>query len=336
MRRLARKLWEGSFALAPFPLVRHLIAQELIAPCYHMVSSDPPAHVRHLYPCPTIDAFEQELEILLRHFRPISLSDLHKAVLECDRAPAGYFFLSFDDGFRELYDHIAPICLSKGIPATFFLTTGFLANSSLGFRHKASVLVERCRQLTERQRRELLRVLCDGHDEQCCEPPEIARWLLSLTHAHSDILDRCAALVGVDFAEYLKIVKPYLTHEQVEHLLAQGFTIGAHSVTHPAFASLSLDEQSSEVHCSLAHLHERFVFDINSFALPFTSNGISPEFYRAIFADRSLDLLFSDRVGPGRDGRVIRRISMETSGQPLEVLLRNEARVHARMYFPGG
>ena len=36
--------------------------------------------------------------------------------------------LTFDDGFRELHDVVAPILLRKGIPATFFVNSAFIDN----------------------------------------------------------------------------------------------------------------------------------------------------------------------------------------------------------------
>ena len=43
---------------------------------------------------------------------------------------------------REATSVIAPICREKGVPATFFLTTGFLDNRALGDRHLASLLLQ--------------------------------------------------------------------------------------------------------------------------------------------------------------------------------------------------
>ena len=59
--------------------------------------------------------------------------------------PPNSFLLTFDDGFREIYDIIAPILLDKGIPATFFISSGFLDNRELCYQHKASLLVEKVR-----------------------------------------------------------------------------------------------------------------------------------------------------------------------------------------------
>lgn len=43
---------------------------------------------------------------------------------------------------RQCYDVILPILEAKGIPATFFINSGFIDNKDLFFRFKASFLID--------------------------------------------------------------------------------------------------------------------------------------------------------------------------------------------------
>src|SRR5205814_9799266 len=53
------------------------------------------------------------------------------------------FHLTFDDGFREMYDIVAPILERAGAPATFFLNTAFLDGGGLAHHNALSVLLDR-------------------------------------------------------------------------------------------------------------------------------------------------------------------------------------------------
>src|SRR5690242_8692376 len=133
MKTILRRTWRQSFEAMPLLVIRSLTRRGVIAPCYHLVSDRPPLHVRYLYECRGEQDFRAELDLLLRHFKPLSLTELARAIERDGRAPDGSLFLTFDDGFREASEYIAPICLEKGVPATFFLNTAFLDNRTLCF-----------------------------------------------------------------------------------------------------------------------------------------------------------------------------------------------------------
>jgi peptidoglycan/xylan/chitin deacetylase (PgdA/CDA1 family) len=278
-----------------------------VAPCYHLVSDHPPIHIQHLYQCRDVADFGRELDWLLRHFRPICLKELTRCILEDGRQPDGTFFFSCDDGVREVSEYIAPICLSKGIPATFFLTTGFLDNRTLFFRHKASILIHRCEVLGRKRSIDVLRKF-----DSWTGTADIATFFLSIKYQQTAVLDRCAELLEMDFEAYLKEEKPYLTSEQVKGLLKQGFDIGGHSVDHPLYADLSFDEQLRQTRACMAELGSRFGVTVKGFAFPFVSDGVAPEFYSSILAEGTADMVFCLGGMPrGGAGRAVERFGVE-------------------------
>lgn len=306
----------------PFPLIGSLASRGVVAPCYHLVSDDPPPHVRHLYRCRTIAEFAAELDLLLRRFKPLSLSELVRAIRDNGRAPDGSLFLSFDDGVAEVSEPIAGVCHAKGVPATFFLTSGFLDNRMLFFRHKASILAERCAALGRERSFGILQRLDAWHGAG--DPGE---FLLSLKYQQTAVLDQCAALLEVDFEAYLRSAKPYLTGEQVNGVLKRGFEIGGHSVDHPLYADLSLEDQLAQTRLCMAELRGRFQTPVQGFAFPFVSDGVGPEFYQTILGENTADLIFCLGGEPAvRSPRLVQRFGVEErNSRSLQVLLRAEA-----------
>ena len=109
--------------IIPFSFIKRIGFGKLIIPYYHVVSDEAVPHISHLYKHKRTRQFIDDLEFLLKHYSPIGLWDLIGWVRGKNNPPPNCFLLTFDDGFREIYDVIAPILSDKGIPATFFINS---------------------------------------------------------------------------------------------------------------------------------------------------------------------------------------------------------------------
>jgi peptidoglycan/xylan/chitin deacetylase (PgdA/CDA1 family) len=72
--------------------------------------------------------FESFCHFFLDNFRVVSLSE-QVAKARAGRSAAGTLAITFDDGYRDNYEVAAPILRKLGLPATFFVTTGFVGSS---------------------------------------------------------------------------------------------------------------------------------------------------------------------------------------------------------------
>ncbi len=313
MTNAVQQAWNAMARVLPDPLLARLSGGELVAPCFHLVTEGPaPPHVRHLFRCPDVPSFKLDLDRLLKGRTPVSLQDLEKSAMDGRPLPPNSVFISFDDGMREMADIVAPVCRAKGVPATFFLTTGFLDNRSLFYRHKASMLLDALETSPEASRRLNSQKLCEHFANLGMPLVEITDFLLRVRYQEAGLLDECARIIGVDFERYLRERKPYLTGEQVKGLLNQGFSIGAHSVDHPLFADLDLAEQIRQTRESLEHLASAFKIPVRTFAFPFVSTGVERSYYDCVFKMKLVDLLFCIGGMPeGYPRRIISRFGVE-------------------------
>ena len=128
--------------LRPLPLtaLSRLIPRDPIGFYYHAVTERQLPHVRHLNTCKTPREFEQDLDFLTRNFAPISYDDLQSSPSSDRGRPRA--LVTFDDGLRECYEVARPLLLKRGIPAIFFVTTDFLDNRRLFYKHKVSLCIE--------------------------------------------------------------------------------------------------------------------------------------------------------------------------------------------------
>jgi len=299
--------------------------QNLFLPFYHTVSNQELIHIKHLYPVRDEKRFKEDLHFLLKHFKPIAVDELSEIASGEKSAAENSFFLSFDDGLSEIYDVIAPVLKEMGIPAAFFVNSSFVDNKELFYRFKCSILVEsiQSKPTSEAVQAKIDEVLVK-HSNSTQSP---VQRILAIKYDQKGVLDEIGALLEVDFAEYLNSNKPYLTTQQIEGLIDDGFVIGAHSEDHPEYSCLSLEEQLSQTQCSMQFLNEKFKIDSKLFSFPFTDYGVSKDFFRNIFdtGNNIADISFGS-AGLKKESfsNHFHRVAMDSSNLPAEKIIATE------------
>lgn len=72
------------------------------------------------------DVFARQIELFARHFSIMSLRDAIQCRAEHGRWPDRAMAITFDDGYANNLNIAAPILQRLGVPATFFVTAGFI------------------------------------------------------------------------------------------------------------------------------------------------------------------------------------------------------------------
>ena len=268
-----------------------IIRLPLLAPFYHFVSDEEVPHIKHLFGHRTIDQFKEDMEFFLKYYHPITLNDVLVYARTGNRLPEKSFFLSFDDGLRENYDIIAPILKEMGIPATFFVTTAALDNSDMLYKHKASLLVDHLATLQPKNLGGARSVLA----KYGIQNNDSAAGVLSVTYKSRDVLDEIARSFDLDFEEYLARKRPYLSTSEIKRLISEGFTVGAHSIDHPLYAELSIEEQLRQTRESVNAVTQAFELNYRTFAFPFFDKGVSKRFFSRVLTENIVDVVFGSR-----------------------------------------
>ena len=275
-------------SLLPLSLLRRASGTRFLLPYYHVVSDEDLAHIKHLFQYPSVGAFAAALDFFLRNFRPVSVADLVAHVNRGQGLPDQAFLLTFDDGFREIHDIVAPLLVAKGVPAAFFVNPGFVDNKDLSFRCKASLLAE---HLARGAGAPLVKTWTDmlAANHVPIAPEGVGRSLLSIGFGRRAMLDQLAAASDIDFGVFLAAQRPYMTSSQLVSLSEQGFHIGGHSVTHPRFAELDLDEQLGQAGGSLEFVDQLVSQEHAAFSFPFDDVGVSGAFYAGVHRADQVD-----------------------------------------------
>jgi peptidoglycan/xylan/chitin deacetylase (PgdA/CDA1 family) len=203
--------------------------------------------------------------------------------------PERGFLLSFDDGYSEISDVVAPILLEKGINATIFVNSAFIDNKQLCYLNKASLIVE---QLQKRRSSSLDEKVCRIVHAKEMEFDDIKSGILSIQYKQRDILDEIADVLELDFTVYSLMNRPYLTSTQINKLIENGFTIGAHSIDHPLYSTLSVDAQLYQTIESVKFVRETFNLSYGVFAFPHSDHNVPQEFFDRVSQSGLVDLSF--------------------------------------------
>jgi peptidoglycan/xylan/chitin deacetylase (PgdA/CDA1 family) len=280
-------------------------------------------HVDQVYPVRSRSAFRRDLDFFLRHFEPVGAEELKSTSGKKRRKPL--MFLSFDDGLSEIYDVVAPMLISRGIPAGIFVNTAFIDNRELFYRYKASLLIERLESIAYSP---AVTELLQSRYHLAGQGRKYVRdFLMSVSYRNRAELDEVARLVDMDFQTFLKVRKPYMSLQHLKELAAKGFYIGAHSVDHPLFAEIGPAERMKQYRESMEYISRELQPGYRIFSFPFSGDGVPEEFFSEIRAGGmpGLDAMFGT-AGLKKDPLpfLYHRIQMEAGRASASRYLRGE------------
>lgn len=283
-------------------------------PVYHCVSDESLPHLQHIIRYKNRQQFEQDLDCFTKNFQFVSWEEFKDYVNGSFKPQKKIALLTFDDGFREFYDTVAPILERKGIYAINFINPAFIDNKDLMFRCKASLIIHE----TEKNNKINPEFYQNFQSQQ-----NFKEEILSTSYLNKELLDKLAGILELDFNVFLQEQQPYLSSEQLKTLSKKGFGISSHSWDHPLYNELSLHQKLETTQKTFAYLKEhQFLYE--SFAFPFTDFGVEKAFFDHLFTNKEIFCTFGS-AGIKKDSveRNFHRIPMEM-GENAETILKKE------------
>lgn len=258
----------------PMRLLEALIPRDVIGFCYHTVSDRPLAHVQGLYRCKSVAQFRRDLEFLGRSYRVIGYGDLSE-LRSSSRRERPRVIITFDDGLAECYDVIRPLLLEYGMPAIFFVTTGFLDNRKLFYRQKVALCIESYSRMSPDAQSAVRADIVRLFDSPSATASQSLVRLQSATWREEAAVDALCTRLGIDIEGFLREVRPYLTTAQVQALDADGFTIGAHGTEHHLLSTMPESCARDDIIFACDAVAALVGASVVPFAFPFNGLGVS-------------------------------------------------------------
>lgn len=232
------------------------------------------------FPSLATGIFAARMQHIARHYVVLPIEDLAERLRD-GRAPSNALALTFDDGYRDSLTHAAPILARYGLPATIFLTTGYVGTAempwydllALGLKttRRESVSLRSDEDLPLHSTRERLDALQATLRHLKRLPDDERR----------RVVDRMIDDLAPSTPDAQKRVM--LSWGEVDALRGLGFSIGAHTVSHPILARVETEAAWREIHGSKATIERTLGVTVRGFAYP---NGgtddYSPETVRLV------------------------------------------------------
>jgi peptidoglycan/xylan/chitin deacetylase (PgdA/CDA1 family) len=236
--------------------------------------------------------FAEHLEVLRQHARPMRLRQLSRALLK-GGLPDRSVIVTFDDGYVDNLHNAKPLLERYDIPATVFLTAGYIGHEREFWWDELDRLLLRPGALPES-----LSLVVNGSTyqwelgEAAHYSKEAARrhrgwraWEEAPSSRHSLYNSLWKLLHSMTESERRRVLRELrgwagaepagrpshrpLSLEEAVALMQGGLVeVGAHTVTHPALSALPAASQRGEILGSKARLEELLGQQVTSFAYP--------------------------------------------------------------------
>ncbi|MGA9422485.1 MAG: polysaccharide deacetylase family protein [Rhodanobacteraceae bacterium] len=246
-------------------LAKCLPAKGIVGLNYHRIGDGSRSNLDRGLWSATRESFDQQLAYLKRNCDVIAPADIDEARKD---ARSLHVLVTFDDGYRDNYEVAFPALQRHGIPATFFIATGFIDQPRLPWWDEIAAIV----RFSPRDTLELDGWLSEPLPIRLGERQQTIETLLALykslptARAKSFIHDlraSAAAPTTQPAAERL-----WMTWDMIRDLAAHGMTIGGHTVNHVVLANASREEQRREISACTQRIEHEVGLPVRYLAYP--------------------------------------------------------------------
>ena len=259
-------------------------------------------------------AFTNQIRFCKSQFDLITPDDIPRVLAQ---ASGRYALITFDDGYKDNYEVAFPILKAEGVPATFFVTTGFVDAPRLPWWDEIAWMVRTSRQVQvelpgwvpapisfdEPDREGAVRTLLRTYKAMPADSTDL--YLDAIAEATRS--GRCAQDAGTGL---------WMNWEMLREMRAAGMTVAGHTVTHPVLARISIKRQREEILGCGARLAEEMREPMRYFSYPIGKPGSFDSVTQDCLREAGVRYAFSYYGGFRRFGEWnsydVRRVPVET------------------------
>lgn len=250
---------------------------------YHRIGSPDNSLFDHDLWSATAEDFARQLRFLADNFRVITPRELTTwDQMGTNRA----VMITFDDGYRDNFEVAFPILQEHGVPATFFVSTGFIDRPHAAWWDEISWMVRtaahagRSSITLQGESISLTDLPLDSAIRRCLD-----RYKSLPTTRAQELLDELAASCNTGRCPSELGEGEWMTWEMVRQLHDSGMEIGGHTVTHPVLSTMDAAAQEIELRDGKARLESILETPVTSFSYPVGQPDSFTEITKAILAD---------------------------------------------------
>jgi peptidoglycan/xylan/chitin deacetylase (PgdA/CDA1 family) len=272
---------------------------------YHLISNDYVSHVSEIYPFKNIKQFEKDLDVLEKFFKKTKANSLLK--LDVNK-----FYITFDDGFKEIYTIVYPLLKKRKIEAIFFINPNFVDNKKGFYKNYISLIISLLKKGTYEKK--VYEAIANELEITYKGINDFYAKLKQMPYNKTTSIYKIFKILNFDIQAYLSNEQPYITKAQIQEMINNGFYFGGHTMNHPPLWELSIENQKEEIINSIEWLKENFNITYSYFAFPFSDEKISKKLIDELFKYDEKIMIFGGlglQKEADQNKPIIQRMSIE-------------------------
>jgi len=224
----------------------------------------------------SVDHFREQMNIVKKFFYPMTLDQLMKAETDRD-IPNHSVVITFDDGYQDFAKFAWPIMQEENVPATLFVTTGFVNRETWLWPDKIEYAINHAKK--ESIKPNGFQNPISLKDKRIAWN-KIASYCLILTNRDKNLLlEWIYQELDVELPKLPPEQYCALTWLQIQSMVDSGLDVGSHSHTHPILTKIDNDELHKEIYLSRNLIKRNLGFEPKSFCYP---NGMEDDYNKNI------------------------------------------------------
>jgi peptidoglycan/xylan/chitin deacetylase (PgdA/CDA1 family) len=266
----------------------------------------------------TAQSLDRQMQFLSRWFEILEPKELEPELLS---ARGRRVLVTFDDGYRDLYEVAYPVLRANHVRATMFLCSGFIDRSASAWWDEIAWMLRRSplQDLPPGPWSTKPLALGEPGVEQAIDSATRRCWELSPSGV-SELLEELASVTGTGRRPAAAGSMDWITWDMAREMRDSGHRIGAHTMTHPILARLSTEQQREEIVGSIERIEAELGERPRWLAYPVGVPGTFNQGSRVAAAESGIELAFSNYGGRVTSANFlvhdVRRVSVETLRTP--------------------
>ena len=254
--------------LGLYVLVRWLMRKKPRIIMFHRFSEQKQQH------CVSSSELEKQIIYLKKHFNILPLSQLRRCIEQGKSTPNNSIVLTVDDGYRDFYEVAYPVLKKYSVPATLYVTTGFINEELWLWPDQITWLlnnvndVNKTIDLGETNSKSIeISTIDDSNRQQIWS--NVISYLLSVDDLTKH---KWIAYLSDQLGKPLPDSAPEeysaCSWQQLAEMQQNGIEIGGHTHTHPSLGQVSDEQLRVELRTCMQFLDEKLGKQDRDFCFP--------------------------------------------------------------------
>ena len=247
---------------------------------YHSVQDDPApfAHTIGWGIIHATTAFAEQIEMIARHYKPVSMGDVQNFLAGGKNLPDRAVAVTFDDGYADNYEVAAPILDRFGVPGAFYATIKNVEDATppwyCRLRNAFHMSLRNDWPDAREDREWPMATRAERHESFLVASRRLAKLageaqMRSLVQIENELEVQPLGYAGA----------PMMSWDQLRGLIKGGHIVGSHTMTHPNLAYVDDAVLRLELKESKRVMEEQFGSPVVHFSYP--SPILQPHFNEA-------------------------------------------------------